>query len=84
SETDRLRIDMRHLHPERIESIKTQLRELSADVTGEWTAEARGRRRGRPLRLRHLRLRRRHRLLRLRLRLRRLHRRHLLRHRRHR
>ncbi|GLJ60956.1 hypothetical protein GCM10017576_10850 [Microbacterium barkeri] len=44
SETDRLRIDMRHLHPERIESIKTQLRELSADVTGEWTAEEADRR----------------------------------------
>ncbi|GAA4194415.1 ATP-binding protein [Microbacterium oryzae] len=44
SDDDRLRIEMRHLHPERIETIRTQLKELSAEVTGEWTAEEADRR----------------------------------------
>jgi uncharacterized protein YPO0396 len=44
SDTDRLRIEMRHLHPERVESVKARLRALAANVTVEWTDEEADRR----------------------------------------
>ncbi|MGW9113685.1 ATP-binding protein [Microbacterium sp. NPDC055683] len=44
SDTDRLRIDMRHLHPERIEGVKAQLKALSAPVEGDWSDEEADRR----------------------------------------
>ncbi|MGO3660909.1 ATP-binding protein [Microbacterium gubbeenense] len=44
SDTDRLRIEMRHLHPERVERVKQQLNALARAEIVEWTDEEADRR----------------------------------------
>ena len=44
SDTDRLRIEMRHLHPERVERVKAQLTNLAQAEITEWTDDEADRR----------------------------------------
>ena len=44
SETDRLRIELRHLHPERVERVRARLRTLAQAEVTEWTDEEADRR----------------------------------------
>lgn len=44
SDTDRLRIEMRHLHPERVERVRARLRDLAEAKSTTWTDEEADRR----------------------------------------